>query len=248
MDTWSSIRIQPAPLLGRTTPGQFCAKEIQKIVARTILEEGRSAQVLWVKGHAGTPGNEKADALTGRAAEKASWSPVTSMAYLKLRISDRYRASKEAWHKEPSHHGHEEIPPRKSCLGGARNSLARAAARIRTGHWCSAIYLKRIKKRTDDGCWFCAGQRKMTHSHVLLHGRSASLVAARTEAWEDRDIGGVRVLLANPRWEERLLRFLELSGVGRVVASGTDEDEAWARRMDDWIVWEVREEAVRGRR
>jgi hypothetical protein len=75
---------------------------------------------------------------------------------------------------------------------------------------------------------------------------SANLVAARTEAWEDRYPGGVRVLLANPRWEKRLLRFLELSGVGRAIADGTDKDEAWAQRMDDWIVWEVREETVRG--
>jgi hypothetical protein len=29
-----------------------------------------------------------------------------------------------------------------------------------------------------------------------------------------------------------------------IIPYGTDEDEAWARRMDDWIVWEVREEAV----
>jgi hypothetical protein len=54
----------------------------------------------------------------------------------------------------------------------------------------------------------------------------------------------VRVILTNPRWERRLLRFLELSGVERVVADGTYEDEAWARRMDDWIVWEGREEVV----
>jgi hypothetical protein len=52
----------------------------------------------------------------------------------------------------------------------------------------------------------------------------------------------------HPRWEKRLLRFLELSGVGRVVADGSDEDGAWARRMDSWIVWEAEEEAVRGRR
>jgi hypothetical protein len=130
-------------------------------------------------------------------------------------LSYAYRALKEeAWHKEPSHHGLEEIspPPQKPCLDGARNSLARTAAQIRTEHWRSAIYLKRIKRRTDDGCWFCARQRKMTRSHVLLHCQSASLVAARTEAWEDRDPGGVRILLANPRWERR---FLELSGVGR---------------------------------
>jgi hypothetical protein len=42
-----------------------------------------------------------------------------------------------------------------------------------------------------------------------------------------------------------LLRFLELSGVERVVADGTYKDEAWARRMDDWIVWEPREEVMR---
>jgi hypothetical protein len=54
---------------------------------------------------------------------------------------------------------------------------------------------KKDQKRTD-GCWFCDGQRKMTRSHVLLHCQSARLVAARTEAWEDRDPGGVRVLLA----------------------------------------------------
>jgi hypothetical protein len=55
----------------------------------------------------------------------------------------------------------------------------------------------------------------------------------------------VHVLLANPRWEKWLLRFLELSGVGRIVADGTDDEEAWARKMDDW---EAGEEAARGRR
>jgi len=37
------------------------------------------------------------------------------------------------------------------------------------------------------------------------------------------------VLLDNPRWERRLLRFLELSGVGRVIK---DVEEARAARMD----------------
>jgi len=47
------------------------------------------------------------------------------------------------------------------------------------------------------------------------------------------------VLLANPRWERRFVRFLELSGVGRTMADGTDEDGARAARMDEWVVWEV---------
>jgi len=42
--------------------------------------------------------------------------------------------------------------------------------------------------------------------------------------------GSVRVLLSNPRWERRLLRFLELSGVGRIVEDGSDVEEARADR------------------
>jgi hypothetical protein len=41
----------------------------------------------------------------------------------------------------------------------------------------------------------------MTRSHVLLHCLNAKLRAAREKAWEGKNPGGVRVLLANPRWE-----------------------------------------------
>ena len=85
----------------------------------------------------------------------------------------------------------------------------------------------------------------MSRSHVLLHCPSPKLVAAREEAWEGRNPGGVRVLLANPRWERRLVRFLELSGVGRTMADGTDEENAHAEWMDRWIVWEASEETAR---
>jgi len=50
------------------------------------------------------------------------------------------------------------------------------------------------------------------------------------------------VLLANPRWERRFVKFLEFTGVGRTVADGTDEDGAHAARMDDWVAWETRED------
>jgi len=86
---------------------------------------------------AGVPGNnEKADQLAGAATEKKSWSPVTSLAFLKLRSSERFRAAKEAWHLDPKHHGAEEIPPpppKKSCVDRAKGSIARTAAQIRTG-------------------------------------------------------------------------------------------------------------------
>jgi hypothetical protein len=127
----------------------------------------------------------------------------------------------------------------------ARNAIARTAAQIRTGHWRSAVYFKRVRKRKDDKCWFCEGGAKMTRSHALLHCPNATLAAARVEAWEGRNPKGIGVLLSDPRWESRLLRFLELSGVGRYVEGGVDEDQAHAERMDEWIVWEAEEEEAR---
>jgi hypothetical protein len=79
----------------------------------------------------------------------------------------------------------------------------------------------------------------MTRPHVLLHCPNDKLRLASAEAWEGKNPGGVRVLLANPRRERRLVKFLELSGVGRVMADGTDEDGAHAARMDEWAAWEA---------
>jgi len=85
----------------------------------------------------------------------------------------------------------------------------------------------------------------MTRSHALLHCPNATLAAARVEAWEGRNPRGIRTLLSDPRWEGRLLRFLELSGVGRCVEGGVDEDQAYAEKMDGWIVWEAEEGGAR---
>jgi hypothetical protein len=157
-------------------------------------------------------------------------------------ISRKYSDAKASWSRNPGLRGKDSVgippPPKKSCLDKARNSLARTVAQIRSGHWRSAVYLKRIKKRTTDHCWFChKKERKMTRSHVLLHCTRREPGGCKTPSVGKRSI---RVLLANPRWESRLLHFLELSGVGRRVEDGSDEDESRAARMDGWVVWEDR--------
>jgi len=81
----------------------------------------------------------------------------------------------------------------------------------------------------------------VSRSHTLLHCSNERLRTARAEAWEGKSPGGVRVLLGNPRWEQRFLEFLGLSGVGRTMTDGTDEDGAHAAAMDEWTVWEAEE-------
>jgi hypothetical protein len=91
---------------------------------------------------------------------------------LKQKVSEKFRSSKQTWDENPANHGNGEIPPppvKKSCLDRTKNGIARVAAQIRTDHWRSAVFLKRIKKRRDDRCWFCRGDRTMTRSHVLLN-------------------------------------------------------------------------------
>jgi hypothetical protein len=61
--------------------------------------------------------------------------------------------------------------------------------------------------------------------------------------WEGKNPGSVRRLLADPRWEKRFVHFLELSGVGRTLADGIDEESAYAARMDTWIAWETEDVA-----
>jgi hypothetical protein len=99
--------------------------------------------------------------------------------------------------------------------------------------WRSAGYLRRIKKQPDDKCWFCRGESCVTRSPLPRPETGHGYVGWR------QDPGSVRVLLSNPRWERRLVKFLELSGVGRRMADGTNEDEARGERMDGWIVWET---------
>jgi hypothetical protein len=169
-----------------------------------------------------------------------------SLSHMRLRISERFRKAKDSWHADSAHHGTQETPPpppKKSTLDKAGNSIERVAAQIRTGYWRSAVYLKRIRKRYTDHCCICDGigqnQHRMSPAYVLMNCRNPQVVAHGVEAWEGKNPGSVWRLLADPRWEKRFVRFLELSGVGRTLVDGTVGESAYAARMDTWIAWET---------
>ena len=53
--------------------GQGPACNVQQMAGDMIVYEQRSVELRWVEGHAGVPGNERADRLAGEAAEKTKW-------------------------------------------------------------------------------------------------------------------------------------------------------------------------------
>jgi hypothetical protein len=81
----------------------------------------------------------------------------------------------------------------------------------------------------------------MTRAHVLMNCRNPQVASARGEAWKGKNAGSARRLIADPRWEKRFICYLELSGVGRTLADGTDEESAYAARLDTWIPWQTEE-------
>jgi hypothetical protein len=229
-------------------PGQEHAIRIQRwVTAMAKTRRRRTVELVWSRA---TQAPLATNAPMNLLARLHRWWGLTLSCPFrissKLRISERFREAKDAWHADPAHHGTEEIPPppsKKSMLDRARNSIARVAAQIRTGHWRSAIYLRRICKMESDRCWLCEGvdrtQHRMSQAHVLLNCRNPQAAAARLEAWKGKSPGSARRLLADPRWEKRFVHFLELSGVGRTLANGVDEESAYATRMDTWIAWET---------
>ena len=55
---------------GGAGPGQGPARNVSRILYDLFTFKQRSAELRWVKGHAGTPGNERADKLASEAAGK----------------------------------------------------------------------------------------------------------------------------------------------------------------------------------
>jgi hypothetical protein len=159
-------------------------------------------------------------------------------------VSDQYTATANIELREKGKHTITPPPPKRSALDKGPNSEARAGAQLRTNHWLSGVYLKRIKKRSHDGCWFCEPSHnshdtpRMTRTHVLL--RCVAFAEFRRETWTDpltgefTHLSSIGQLLGNPRWEKRLLKFLQRTKIGRIGPDLIDDEIRRVTRYEGW--------------
>jgi hypothetical protein len=71
----------------RAGPGQEHAVRAQRwVTALSNAIRKRTVDLVWVKGHAGTPGNERTDQLAGKAAEMVGTHTTMSLSHIRLRI------------------------------------------------------------------------------------------------------------------------------------------------------------------
>jgi hypothetical protein len=103
-------------------PGQTMARSIRNTVCE-LRGQGKTVDLVWVKGHQGTPGNERGDVLAGKAAEKAGYSRHMSIAHLKLRIQKSHRHMAPA--TDSPRNGGNPSPPTKEVLPRQHAHLTR---------------------------------------------------------------------------------------------------------------------------
>jgi hypothetical protein len=213
-----------------------------------LRNQGKRLSISWIKGHNGNTGNDRADALAGRAAEdiphSTSSSHQVSIAWMNQKVSESYSEAATLELRDRGKHTIIPPPPKKSAMDKARNREARISSQLRTNHWLSGVYLKRIGKRAHAGCWFCDDRYDniqpptMTRTHVLL--RCPTFEALRREVWKDPTTGAftrlrsIGTLLGNPRWEKRLLKFLEKTTIGKMGPDKIDDEIRRITRYEEW--------------
>jgi hypothetical protein len=109
-----------------------------------------------IKGHSDNKGNDRADYLSGQAAEsqRPSGQHHGSIAWMREKISNTYTTAANIDLQSRGKLTIIALPAKKSAVDKARNREARFASQLRTNHLLSGVYLKRIGKCDSARCWF----------------------------------------------------------------------------------------------
>jgi len=130
--------VQASPSTEKLAGSHLTARRIQRL--RT---KGKDISIRWTKAHAGTAGNEAADAAAKEARGKEE--KMATQAYLHEQISKAF--AKESYPGPPNRDYIKGPGKKASKMENAPKRLAAAAAQLRTNHALTGPYLRRIKKR-----------------------------------------------------------------------------------------------------
>ncbi|XP_046977642.1 uncharacterized protein LOC124543462 [Vanessa cardui] len=140
---------------------------------RQIGEEGRSVRFFWLRAHAGTPGNERADELAKKAALTKKTAPDydrVPISYVKRRIREE---TVEKWQAryDSSETGSVTkifLPDVKVAKKVVRTSkITPVDTQLLTGHGGFAAYLHRFKIKDSPSC-VCDPECEETIFHLIL--------------------------------------------------------------------------------
>ena len=141
-------------------PGQDLARQAIA-TADWLAQKGIEISIKWVPGHANIEGNERADYLAKKAAEKpkpAIISGYSSFTYIRKKLKNQNAESVQKWLLEREEKRTKQQAQKRPFKIDktpflAKKRLASRFFQLKIGHAITASYLYRIKKQDSKSCW-----------------------------------------------------------------------------------------------
>lgn len=235
-------------------PGQAITKEIIQI-AQKLTEEGVSIFIRWVPSHINIEGNEKADFLAKKAANKPKNVLINgycSFSHINRLIKHQKSEDTRKWLLKQQEKRHIPINQRfKLDLNSSlrlnkeiftvSKRLSSRFFQLKIGHAITAVYLKRIKKSEYSRCWWC-NNRNQTIEHLLFECRKwrkerqdfyKDLEASKVSKPSENSKEAKLKLFNNPQAFKAILSFLNATKIG-IKSEYEEEEEENLQDLDSW--------------
>ena len=194
-------------------PGQVLAINIIK-TAKQLTDEGVNVTMRWVPSHINIEGNERADVLAKKAANKQKNSRIdgySSFSHINRLIKREKLENTRQWllkkqEKRQVHLNHRFELKKNSSLKTnkeifqVKKQLSSRFFQLKIGHAITAKYLKRIGKSEFFNCWWCSN-RNQSIEHLLLECRQWR--KQRLKFYKDLENAKV----SKPRTEDKEAKF-----------------------------------------
>jgi len=220
-DSQAALRAIDYP---RRQSGQLIIKDLLDTIDTAVNENPHlQVEMVWIPGHSGIEGNERADIEAKRAALDHTLSKCFDYKALKsARVTRIKRAAKEQWHKVWNENTKtatalRRIMGRQYTKHGPKlynklvnRSMVATIVQLRTGHCGLNYYLHRFG--INDSPYCDCGYGKETVEHFLLECRRYK--EQRRTLRHEVGVGKMRVerLLGDPRVIKKTLEYVKSTG------------------------------------